>query len=348
MKKHILISLTTLLLSSISWCQATITRDNYFIIGDSVLIKHKFDIELTQFTNISSGANVTWDFSLMNFDHPSVITDTISFKDPNGTPFFPVTMEADYSNANISSLLYTDPFSAENKRYSYYQITDEKLEFIGQWADNPGSEVWNDHCTNTIKELQFPFSYLDSFEDNFERFYYDNSFGGNVEINGTVSVRSDGYGTLILPNSQIIYNALRIHTFESGTRTGLEGNVENYEHHSYTWYAPTIRGFILHLDMSLSNPDQIETADFISTSILSTPENNQNSLKIFPNPTEDIINVMTDKNIKSITIYNLSSQRIAFETNVHEMDLSNLEEGIYFLEITDIDNNKARKKVIKK
>ncbi|WP_412476214.1 T9SS type A sorting domain-containing protein [Flavobacterium sp. TBRC 19031] len=344
--KNTLKIIIALLFSTLSWSQSIITRNNYFNIGDSVLIKHKFDIELVQFSNIPTGPNVIWDFSNMNFEHPSVIIDTISFKAPNGTPFFPNTPETDYSAANLCSLLYTDPFSSSNHSYSYYNITEEKIELIGQWANNPASEIWNDRFTNTITELQFPFTYLDNFQDMFHRIFYDNSLGSNVEINGSITVSADSYGTLILPNNQTIYNALRIHRHEQGTRISVEGVAFNHEQHSYTWYAPNMRGYLLKLNMSLNDPEQIDTADFVPFSILNTPNNVQNNIEIFPNPTQSIIKVITDISIKSIAIYNLSSQKI-LETNSIEIDLSILESGIYFLEVTDINNNLIRKKIIK-
>src|SRR5687767_2187422 len=79
-----------------------ITRSNYFDIGDTALIYVKFDTSLLSLSVGDAGADVVWDFSNVDFNHPSVIVDTLLFISPVGTPFYSTADSADYSDANLS------------------------------------------------------------------------------------------------------------------------------------------------------------------------------------------------------------------------------------------------------
>jgi hypothetical protein len=133
--------------------QPVITRNNYFDLGDSVLVYQKTDFSLTGFTVGGIGGNVSWDYSTMDFTHPSVTVDTILYIDPAATPFYPIHMSADYSQSNLCYLILTDPFSPGNYDYNYCYIDNDSLSFIGHWANGGGNEIWEDHCTDFIRLL---------------------------------------------------------------------------------------------------------------------------------------------------------------------------------------------------
>src|SRR5690606_15856699 len=67
----------------------TLTRSNYFVIGDSALEYLKYDTSLWSVSIGPLGQGVTWDFSAIDLEHPSVMVDTLLFIDPAGTPFYP-------------------------------------------------------------------------------------------------------------------------------------------------------------------------------------------------------------------------------------------------------------------
>ena len=122
-----------------------INRTNYFEIGDSVLLYHKYDTSLNSFTVGAAGTNVLWDFSNMDFNHPSILIDTLFYISPAGTPFYPNHLSADYSQATLCYIRKTEPFSTENNEYNYYFSSNDSIAFIGRWADNGGTERWEDH-----------------------------------------------------------------------------------------------------------------------------------------------------------------------------------------------------------
>ncbi len=70
-------------------------------------------------------------------------------------------------------------------------------------------------------------------------------------------------------------------------------------------------------------------------------------LTLYPNPTKSILNILTDKEISAINIVDISGRTTAIKTLSHNsVDVSNLANGVYFIEITT-NEGQFRKKLIK-
>jgi len=84
---------------------------------------------------------------------------------------------------------------------------------------------------------------------------------------------------------------------------------------------------------------------------LSVPEKNLNqAIKIYPNPTNDVVNIKADSTIRSIQVYDVQGRilisKILSEENA-SVDLSSYSSGIYYLKINS-DNGAKTEKLIKK
>lgn len=276
-----------LLCSSVSSQIPVINRSHYYDIGDSLLIFNKSDISLQDFGAGQSGPNVFWDFSEMDFTHPSVTTDTLIYISPESTPFFD-DPDVNYNIANMCTVRKTDPFSSYNNDYTYMHLNDDSLSYIGHWADNGGNETWFDHCDNVIKELNFPLTYLDHYTDLYERFFLDVSGSDDHHITGSLEVIADGYGSLMTPDGDIIDNTVRIHNILSVRDSSLMFGVINKTIHSYRWYSSEQKGWILNMTMSTLNPLVPETAEYArlqeSPTSVAGIENDQRFFECYPNP----------------------------------------------------------------
>jgi hypothetical protein len=65
-------------------------------------------------------------------------------------------------------------------------------------------------------------------------------------------------------------------------------------------------------------------------------ENALGSTRIFPNPATDMVNITSDLNISSVTVYNYSGQVVANEKvtgNVYQVNVSQYQPGIYVFQI---------------
>jgi hypothetical protein len=66
---------------------------------------------------------------------------------------------------------------------------------------------------------------------------------------------------------------------------------------------------------------------------------------IYPNPTKDILNIKTTKNINRFSLFNELGVEFVIENPTSQIDLSSLSKGIYIVKI-NIDENTIIKKII--
>lgn len=328
------------------------TSANNFQAGDSLLLYHKHDGSLSTFSVGTAGANVTWDFSAMDFNHPSVIVDTLFYLHPTGTPFYPVTLSADYSLSNLCFLRKTNAFDTRNFDYNYYYADNDSLSFIGHWADNSGNDHWEDHCTDFIKELAYPFSYLDTYTDLFEEFYVDMSGSDEHYVTGLRTVTADGYGTLITPDGITLNNILRIHIIEMSSDSNVLFGVTLRTIHTYRWYSPLIKGYILSMEMDAAN-SVITLADYQKQTNVTTSVNEINSsvaFNLYPNPSKGVFTVQSTNTLSQIDIYNSMGQCVSHHSYAPlifntELNISFLPKGIYLVK-TALEGKVLIKKVV--
>lgn len=94
----------------------------------------------------------------------------------------------------------------------------------------------------------------------------------------------------------------------------------------------------------------IDNVKVVATDTLSSVNENYLETKIYPNPVDNILNINTEEEIQSISIYNVLSVKV-MEITINNkkavIDLSDLESGLYFVEIIG-KNEKSIKTFIKK
>ena len=87
---------------------------------------------------------------------------------------------------------------------------------------------------------------------------------------------------------------------------------------------------------------------YLNNTILSSQNFNQNNLQVtlYPNPTNDVLNIEMFNEVKSIEIYNIQGRKVIFSTQ-NQINVSDLESGIYMIRIQDTNNAIATKKFVK-
>ena len=83
--------------------------------------------------------------------------------------------------------------------------------------------------------------------------------------------------------------------------------------------------------------------------LLGSLDNQISPLTISPNPVKNILNINSEYGFKNAQIFNAMGQKVFSEENLNtkEIDVSNLKSGVYFLKLTDEENNSTVKKFIK-
>ena len=91
--------------------------------------------------------------------------------------------------------------------------------------------------------------------------------------------------------------------------------------------------------------------DTISLEVLgnSDLENLKNNINVYPNPTQDIVNIKLDKNISKFkaSLYNAAGQIILTTENRSSINISDMNSGVYFLKIEPENGKPVTKKIIK-
>lgn len=86
---------------------------------------------------------------------------------------------------------------------------------------------------------------------------------------------------------------------------------------------------------------------FSLNDLLSLDENPLGQLNIYPNPTSAVLNIKTlNSDIKTISIYNICGQKIAEQTFSNQINIEQLLDGIYILELKS-ENYVLRKRFVK-
>ncbi|MCF8379065.1 MAG: T9SS type A sorting domain-containing protein [Bacteroidales bacterium] len=263
MKKTFTIILS--IFSVLAFSQPEITQSNIPHVGDHVVIAICSDLVNPG----TSGTNQTWDMSGLteteeqSFTYilPSAGIEPDSF--PNAT-LCGVSWQDDYSNYSVS------PSSLSVEGYAVTISPDDTSLIV---YDDPEQII------------QLPFTYNDTFLDNFSGVSYIPGFGA-FPFDGYLDFEADGYGTLILPTGTY-NNVVRYHFYREQTNYvgGFPAGTTTKD--QWAWVSSDYRFWLLLME---------EVFDGISTTPLvwydknpysaSTSVNtlNYRSTTVYPNP----------------------------------------------------------------
>jgi hypothetical protein len=338
MKKQLLF--TALLLSGVSQAQS-LTQTNEPIIGDTKLM-YVCDTLTPSYSSIT-GSTVTWDYSQiigMNGD-----TKTIEIINPSTTP----------DAASFPSS--TKAFSIQGSITNYFNSSSLDRVSQGFVYEEPNfGTVLATFDTDEQTTIQYPFAYSNNFSDLFagQLSFSFNGFPQNPTCTGASYASIDGQGTLLLPNSTTLSNAIRYKIVDTvftqvdfiGTMLDIEFIRTQYEYYDVASSLPVF----LHSNVMIQqagSPTPIVEQTIILSSIEPTEslglKEKSNSFSVYPNPSEGMVTFKGDFSADaSAVIYDQTGRivsAISSLTNGQTADLSSLNKGIY---LVVINNNGAQ------
>ncbi|MFN5628030.1 MAG: T9SS type A sorting domain-containing protein [Bacteroidota bacterium] len=306
-------------------------------IGDNYT--SKLDTIPEHLQNVSpgdGGENVTWDFSnSIEANGPLIIRTIVS-----SSVYAPLCDSFPLSNiANVG---------ADNNP-DFYTLNNQGIIFNGSIINFSGVGYVLKY-DNPITNFIFPTTYNDSFVDTFHGSYP--SFPNYLQINGTISSNCDGYGTLIMPNGNIYQNVLRIkynYQITNAINTGGTVAIDTISDIYYDWVGQDITYPILAIGTRITNPAnspndnitkyiRIKTAQNLTTN---TSNAKVNSLLASPNPTNGIsyINLPKSNENFQVLVHDMLgktiSKEIATPSSSFPLNLEQLENGIYFVNVSN-------------
>lgn len=120
---------------------------------------------------------------------------------------------------------------------------------------------------------------------------------------------------------------------------------------SYIFKYQSINGCDSTIVYNISYGAETKEVDCIKTYIDTTSSLNdvqQETIKIYPNPTTDIVYIDNLPNNSTIELYNTSGMLIKKSNNKDILNMSELETGVYYIRIINDNNKNITKKIIKK
>ena len=87
---------------------------------------------------------------------------------------------------------------------------------------------------------------------------------------------------------------------------------------------------------------------FDLSSVLGIEDTSISVFSVYPSPTSGILNIISETPIFQITIYNLLGQLVLSFEDTNTIDISSVDQGVYFVKVMDENGYVASQKVVKK
>jgi hypothetical protein len=344
MKKFYSLSVFCFLVVATLHAQPTITYNgNAPQIGDIFYTTGSLD----QLDAGPAGPNQTWSYPTIN---PFMTVEDHAV-DPSTTPYANIFTESNISMEEIGWDTYT-----------YATVATSGLNYDGVASLMKG-ETLIIHYSNPVLNMQYPFSYNNSFSDTYFAAY---EFMGTLTHSmGSLIATADAWGSITTPdgtfNNVLRVTIVRNHTDSTwmGT-TFLETNssiITDYEWHTATSRSPIFK-------IKYTQGDQFgdgDTSAYYTSQSIGIPESLETfeNLRVFPNPASDNINISFSGHQDEciiIKIFNQLGQEVKnaqkrFVSRENQNFVFNLEgfiPGIYFICLSDANRNVTARKIIKK
>lgn len=265
------------------------------------------------FTTGQDGANQIWNYSAIAVTQSAIST---------GLQVTTAPFETSFPTANYiikSTTSNTDLFG-------FFNITSTKLELLGLASS---ALILVNFNPNPQTQFEFPFTYDLTVNDSYS------TINDPTAIN-PFTLKYDAYGTIVTP----------FDTFNNSYRIKkLDGIFPEY-----TWYQQNTNKSILRVVFGSTG---VTSVTFYQQNNLKIEEFNKSNIKIYPNPTNDYIIIENTNSTKNLESYNLTdiTGKILKTDKIYlnqKIDISNFNQGLYFIEVTNEDGSVLNQKVLKK
>jgi len=346
--KKITLLIVSIVATLSMFSQITLNSNINLNIGDT----YRYDgyEEVTNIDPGNGGANLEWDFSMVNGEIFIEGVGAICV-DPETTPF------ADSSAVNNATIC-TRNITPDVGPYQYYDNDNSSQNLIAMGFLMQTNNSFTTY-TDILTALEFPFAYGDSFNDTWELLGFHIDFGYHFMRDSAMStIEADAYGTITTPLGEF-QNALRIKTttidyswyrYEAGGEWIPSGPFTDIE---YAWYVPNIKVPVM-IITELDGFTSYSVRYLVEYDFTTQIEDHLNhQLEIFPNPVIDHAVIRSDNPIKHYSIYSINGQQLdALNLQSHQpyqqtVDLSKYPKGVYFIEAVLENGNILTKKIVK-
>lgn len=340
-------------LSTRSFAQLTIQESDFAIPGDTVRYSQSIQID---YDPTITGQGMTWDYSNLVANSQFLREFTSIGFSPVQFTFgilAPTNYQASYfipdNTIPIDQLNGFLPVVLSDIR-SYQKSTQDSITKVGFSIKVNGIDVAFKSDTIETK-YKFPMEYQQSFFTKGYTFVDLNPAADfKIKQNRYVNTSIDGFGQLILPfgSFQVLKLKREIleidSVYQTFVGTGAWFAAPPMNSIEYEWITVNAKDVLLKIvtnDVNgLNQIQQIEYQDVYLGLDASISENNEN-FNVYPNPAQQIVNVQSSNEIKSLKIIDITGQLLLHQKsdlpNSAIIDVSNLTAGMYSLLIETLN-----------
>ena len=341
MKKHLLIA-AGLLTSAFSFSQFTQGDEPSIGTGTTLYV---IDSMAPSYDAVT-GAGVEWDYSTYGgYDGES---RNLTILDPAGTVY-----AADYPSAtaalDIQSFLMNFTSSTASERTGHGFV----------YIDADIGEVVVVFDTDEAIQYQYPFDLGDSFTDAFEgTATYNVGTPTTSAASGELTATVDGEGTLKLADGNDFTNVMRYKLSDSTVveNVPLIGNVtlKRTQYEYYDLANTTMPIFVFtHVEIAeLGTSFDLVMSSVEPSQTVGIEENVLSNAVVYPNPASDVINISLKNELVNTEVSIVDAMgRVVLNQSIDNdfvsLDVADLEDGIYFVKISNGDVVETKTVVIK-
>ncbi|MFD2726564.1 T9SS type A sorting domain-containing protein [Hyunsoonleella rubra] len=199
--------------------------------------------------------------------------------------------------------------SAENFTVTEGSITTINFEIGGATVNNETG------CTTGTNE-----DYVDIW------YSFEMPLNGDIEIDGNTT-----WNNFAIFDDCMDNNSLACFE-ESGTVTNLSANS--------TYWIRVFRTIDL-ADNTANTSFNISIVNSLSTTTFTNAD-----VRVYPNPTNDVINIHSNKSFDTLELYNIQGKKIISVKSQNKLSIGSLESGIYILKIKSQQNKQVVKRIV--
>lgn len=295
----------------------------------------------------TTGTGVTWDYSNVfgyyGQDKTVSVVDAATTADYSN---FPGSAKAYEIGNTVVTYFNSDATHRYSQGFKFYEAT------VG--------DVFATFENDSLNMVEYPFSYGSSLTDTYAGTmdFTFNSMPVNEALSGNAYAWIDGTGTMLFPMGVTVNNVMRYKSIDtSSTILPIVGAVEIIrEQYEYYDLASQDLPIFIHVTITMQQPSALPLAEISLVLSLYTPdtwagieEESASSFNMFPNPTNDLLNIQTTSQESAEAVIIDQAGRTLKEVELSALttvDVSDLNAGVYFIQVT-ADGSVTTKQFIK-
>ncbi|AWA28882.1 hypothetical protein HYN48_01590 [Flavobacterium magnum] len=284
----------------------------------------------------TAGAGQVWNFS--GLTQTGTVTDAVNAPTTPETVTYPGTTTTTTTSG-------TDNGSPTTSKVFSKEVAGA-ISITGVAGDGLVFNYVTDNAFVGTYPLAFGYTNTDAIAGTYSYTTYSGTF------TGTLTTSVDAYGELTLDPGPDAISVVRLRTQQNislvypGLGTVGTVTIDSLSYFETGSNSPVFRTATTTMVVPVLNINQTRTRMEIMSSALGVDAPNESTVQLFPNPVHDVLHATGNETVRSLRLFDVNGRMVA-SSATDNVNVSQLQQGMYFAEITT-DAGASTKKVVKK